>query len=74
LTASSLSGVTQTILLSDTTLTNTLDAPVANLINQYNTTLPGAAHLVHIMMLDAQQFFVKEGTFPLTLAALDFPA
>jgi len=49
-----------------------LDPLVANALNALITTLPGSLSFVHILMLDAQQFLVKEGSWPETLAALGF--
>ncbi|PFH53176.1 hypothetical protein AMATHDRAFT_45788 [Amanita thiersii Skay4041] len=48
-----------------------LDPVIANNVNQLNTTLPGSLGLVHILMLDARQWFQLAG-FPLTLTALGF--
>ncbi|KAF8139293.1 hypothetical protein K438DRAFT_1675128 [Mycena galopus ATCC 62051] len=53
------------------TLVSNLDPIMSKALAQYNITLPGALSLVHIMMLDAQQFFVDEG-FTQTLATLNF--
>ncbi|GLB40142.1 hypothetical protein LshimejAT787_0800130 [Lyophyllum shimeji] len=67
-----LSGLTPAVVPSFTSIVGRLDPTVAATVTQFNTTLPNSVHLVHIMMLDAQQFFVKEGTWPQTLAALGF--
>ncbi|KAG6907281.1 hypothetical protein DXG01_009586 [Tephrocybe rancida] len=70
--ATSLSGLTTATVPSFTSIIGRLDPSVSAATNQLNTTLPGSIKLVHTLMLDAQQFFVKEGTFPQTLAALGF--
>ncbi|KAF9443754.1 POXA3b laccase small subunit [Macrolepiota fuliginosa MF-IS2] len=49
-----------------------LDPTVASTTTALNTTLPGSLAFVRILMLDAQQFLVKEGAWPETLAALGF--
>ncbi|KAF9468206.1 hypothetical protein BDZ94DRAFT_1294652 [Collybia nuda] len=70
--ASGLSGLTDTVVPTFTAMISRLDPAVAATTNQLNTTLPGAVILVHRMMLDAQQFLVREGAWPQTLAALGF--
>ncbi|KAK7032802.1 Poxa3b laccase small subunit [Favolaschia claudopus] len=72
LTSSSLSGIIRSGKVpSFPTMVKTLDPIMARATKQLNTTLPGSVALVHIMMLDAQQFLVAEG-FTQTVAALGF--
>lgn len=66
------SGLTPAVVPSFSTIVGRLDPTVSATVTQLNTTLPNSVKLVHIMMLDAQQFLVKEATWPQTLAALGF--
>ncbi|KAG6843436.1 hypothetical protein H0H93_001049 [Arthromyces matolae] len=70
--ASTLSGLTTTVVPSFTDDESRLDPSLAGFLTQFNVTLPGGINLVHTMMLDAQQFLVKEGAFPQTLGVLGF--
>ncbi|KAG5721030.1 hypothetical protein E4T56_gene17960 [Termitomyces sp. T112] len=72
LLASAFSSTMTDSVKSFTSNLSTLDAAVANSLNQFNITLPGSVKLVHTMMLDAQQFLVKDDVFPQTVAALGF--
>ncbi|KAF5379708.1 hypothetical protein D9615_005673 [Tricholomella constricta] len=72
LVATGLSGLTPAVVPSFTTIVARLDPSVSAAATQLNTTLPGSINFVHTLMLDAQQFLVKEGTWPMTLAALGF--
>ncbi|KAF8207080.1 POXA3b laccase small subunit [Mycena galopus ATCC 62051] len=72
LAATSLSGIIPSGKVpSFSSMVATLDPIIAKATSQLNITSPGSVLLVHIMMLDAQQFFVDEG-FTQTLAALGF--
>jgi len=72
LLSTGLSGLTPAVVPSFSTIVSRLDPTVSATITQLNTTLPGSIKLVHTMMLDAQQFLVKEATWPQTIAALGF--
>ncbi|KAF5379689.1 hypothetical protein D9615_005658 [Tricholomella constricta] len=72
LVATGLSGLTPATVPSITTIIARLDPSVSATAHQLNTTLPGSIYYVHTLMLDAQQFLVKEGTWSSTLAALGF--
>ncbi|KAF5379702.1 hypothetical protein D9615_005679 [Tricholomella constricta] len=72
LVATGVSGLTPAVVPSITSIIARLDQPVSAASTQLNTTLPNSIYYVHTLMLDAQQFLVKEGTWPLTLAALGF--
>ncbi|KAF8912347.1 hypothetical protein CPB85DRAFT_1413169 [Mucidula mucida] len=71
LIAAGLSGLTTATVPSFADFVDELDTQTAAAAIAYNATLPGGLSLVHIMMLDAQQFLVAEG-FTETLAALGF--
>ncbi|TFK40156.1 POXA3b laccase small subunit [Crucibulum laeve] len=72
LVATGLSGLSTSTVPSFSSMISELDPAVASAATALNTTLPGSLGFVHIMMLDAQQFLVKEGGWPQTLAALGF--
>ncbi|RDB25781.1 hypothetical protein Hypma_006416 [Hypsizygus marmoreus] len=72
LTSTGFSGLTPAVVPTFTAMISRLDPTVAAATNALNTALPGSVTLVHIMMLDAQQFLVKAGAWPQTLAALGF--
>ncbi|KAG7444870.1 POXA3b laccase small subunit [Guyanagaster necrorhizus] len=69
--ASGLSGLTNVTVPSRVSMFAELDPQVAAATSTLNTTLPNSVELVHIMMLDARQFFIAEG-FTQTIAALGF--
>jgi hypothetical protein len=72
-TSSSLSDVTSSIVPEISTFLTALDAAVAGTVDAFNTTAPAqASSFVHILMLDARQFFADENMTD-TLAALGFP-
>ncbi|KAF8896559.1 POXA3b laccase small subunit [Infundibulicybe gibba] len=72
LIATGLSGLSTTTVPTFSSMISQLDPAVAKATTALNTTLPGSIAFVHILMLDAQQFLVKEGGWPQTLAALGF--
>ncbi|KAJ7191937.1 hypothetical protein GGX14DRAFT_528577 [Mycena pura] len=53
------------------TMVATFDPIMANMLSQFNTTLPGGITLVNTMMRDARQFLVEEG-FTRTNTVLGF--
>ncbi|KAJ7760733.1 POXA3a laccase small subunit [Mycena maculata] len=72
LIATSLSGVIATGAVPDfSSMVASFDPILAATTNQLNITSPNSVALVHIMLLDASQFFTDEG-FTQTLAALGF--
>ncbi|KAK7461955.1 hypothetical protein VKT23_008388 [Stygiomarasmius scandens] len=71
LTASGLSGLTTSTVTSLTDMFGELDPAVAAAVEAFNTTAPNSADFVHILLLDASQFFRDEG-MTATLAALGF--
>ncbi|KIK62437.1 hypothetical protein GYMLUDRAFT_260181 [Collybiopsis luxurians FD-317 M1] len=68
-----LSAITPAIVPSISTFLSELDPAVANAVDAFNKTAPPASSsFVHILMLDARQFFADENMTE-TLTALGFP-
>jgi len=71
-TTSGLSALTPAIVPSIATFLEQLDGPVAATVDAFNKTAPAqSATFVHILMLDARQFFADENMTE-TLTALGF--
>ncbi|KAF9000693.1 hypothetical protein BDQ17DRAFT_1359365 [Cyathus striatus] len=70
--ATGFSGISTSTVPSFGSMISDLDPVVAASAMALNTTLPGSLVLVHDMMLDAQQFFIKEGGWTQTLQSLGF--
>ncbi|KAL0948640.1 hypothetical protein HGRIS_010446 [Hohenbuehelia grisea] len=61
ITITSVSGLIQSDVPSLTSILAPLDTAMAASVTAFNRTLPGGLNLVHILMLDAQQFLTRQG-------------
>ncbi|KAJ3797620.1 hypothetical protein GGU11DRAFT_58906 [Lentinula aff. detonsa] len=69
---SGLSALTPAVVPDINTLLTSLDGPIAATVNAFNVTAPPqSSSFVHILMLDARQFFADENMTQ-TLTALGF--